>query len=66
MSEEVYLKVSVVVPDINNVVESSTARDYRPVHLRSVVSKVFEEHLDFFVIFSMVLGLRLTADLQNY
>ena len=66
MSEEVYLKVSVVVPDINNVVESSTARNYRPVHLRSVVSKVFEEHLDFFVIFYMVLGLRSTADLQNY
>ena len=46
MSEEVCLKVSVVVPDFNNVVESSTASNYRPAHLRSVVSKVFEEHVN--------------------
>ena len=61
-------KVSLVVPAFKNVGERSTAKYYHPVSLLSVVSKVFEkfvnnrivDHLekcDFFLIFSMVLGL---------
>ena len=36
-------KVSSVVPAIKNVGERSTAKNYRPVSLLSVVSKVFEK-----------------------
>ena len=61
-------KVSLVVPAIKNVGERSTAKNYRPVSLLSVLSKVFEklvnnrivDHLEkcgLFLISSMVLGL---------
>ena len=61
-------KVSSVVPLFKNVGEKSTAKNYCPVSLLSVVSKVFEklvdnrilDHLEicgFFLISSMVLGL---------
>ena len=61
-------KVSLVVPVFKNVGESSTAKNYCPVSLLSVVSKFFEklvnnnivDHLekcDLFLISSMVLGL---------
>ena len=61
-------KVSSVVPLFKNVGERSTAKNYHPVSLLSVVSKVFEklvnnrivDHLEkcvfFFLISSMVLG----------
>ena len=38
-----YWKVSSVVPVFKNVGERSTAKNYRPVSLLSVVSKVFEK-----------------------
>ena len=61
-------KVSSVVPVFKNVGESSAAKNYGPVSLLSVVSKVFEklvnnrivDHLEksgLFLISSMVLGL---------
>ena len=61
-------KVSSVVPVFKNVGERSTAKNYRPVSLLSVVSNVFEklvnnrivDHLKklvFFLISSMILGL---------
>ena len=58
-------KASSVVPVFKNVGERSTAKNYRPVSLLSVVSKVLEklgnnrivDHLAFFLISSMVLGL---------
>ena len=61
-------KVSSVVPVFKNVGERSTAKNYRPVSLPSVVSKVFEklvnnrivDHLEkcgLFLISSMVFGL---------
>ena len=61
-------KVSSVVLVFKNVGERSTAKNYRPVSLLSVVSKVFEkllnnrivDHLEkyaFFLISSMALGL---------
>ena len=53
-------KVSSVVPVFKNVRERSTAKNYRPVSLLSVVSKVFEKlvnNVAFFVISSMVLSL---------
>ena len=61
-------KVSLVVPVFKNVGERSTAKNYCPVSLLSVVNKVFEElvnnrivdHLEkcgVFLISSMVLGL---------
>ena len=61
-------KVSSVVPVFKNVGERSTAKNYRPVSLLSVVSKVFEKLVNnriadhqekcvFFLISSMVLGL---------
>ena len=55
-----------MVPVFQNVGERSTAKNNHPVSLLSVVSKVFEklvsnrfvDHLEeFFLIFSMVLGL---------
>ena len=57
-----------MVPVFKNVGERSTARNYRPVSLLSVVSKVFEklvnnrivDHLErsgLFLISNMVLGL---------
>ena len=60
--------VSSVVPVFENVGERSTAKNYHPVSLLSVVSKVFEklvnnrivDHLEkcgLFLISSMVLGL---------
>ena len=56
-----------MIPVFKNVGERSTAKNYHPVSLLSVVSKVFEklvsnrilDHLEkygFFLIFSMVLG----------
>ena len=36
-------KVSLVVPVFKNVVEGSTVKNYRPVSLPSMVSKVFEK-----------------------
>ena len=61
-------KVSLVVPVFKNVGESSTAKNYHPVSLLSVVSKVFEklvnnrinDHLEkcgLFLTSSIVLGL---------
>ena len=61
-------KVSSVAPVFKNIVERSTDKNYCPVSLFSVVSKVFEklannrivDHLEiygFFFISSMVLGL---------
>ena len=61
-------KVSLVAPVFKNVGERSTAKNYCPVSLLSVVSQVFEklvnnrivDHLEkcsFFLISSMVLGL---------
>ena len=61
-------KLSSVVPVSKNVGESSTAKNYRPVSLLCVVSKVLEklvhnrivDHLEkcaFFLIFSICLGL---------
>ena len=61
-------KVSLVVPVFKNVVERSTAKNYCPVSLLSVINKVFEkllnnrivdhlEKLAFFLISSMVSGL---------
>ena len=38
-----YWKVSLVVPVFKNVGERSTAKNYRPVSLLSVVSKLFEK-----------------------
>ena len=63
-----YWKVSSVVPVFKNVGERSTTKNYRPVSLLSVVSKVFEklvnnrivDHLEkcgLFMVSSMVLGL---------
>ena len=67
-----YWKVSSVVPVFKNDGGRSTAKNYHPVSLLSVISKVFEkfvnnrivDHLEkfflsraFFLIFSMVLGL---------
>ena len=60
-------KVSLVVPIFKNVGERSTAKNYHPVSLLSVISKVFEklvnnrivDHLEkcgLFLISSMVLG----------
>ena len=56
-------KVSLVVPVFKNAGERSTAKNYRPVSLLSVVSKVIEKHCwspwkmcPFFLISSMVLG----------
>ena len=39
-------KVSLVVPVFKNVGERSTAKNYRSVNLLSVVSKVFEKHVN--------------------
>ena len=39
-------KISSVVPVFNNVGERSTAKSYHPVSLLSVVSKVFEKHVN--------------------
>ena len=39
-------KVSSVVPVFKNIGESSTAKNYRPASLLSVVSKVFEKHVN--------------------
>ena len=61
-------KVSLVVPVFKNVGERSTAKNYCPVSLLSVINKVFEkllnnrivdhlEKLAFFLISSMVSGL---------
>ena len=59
-------KVSSVVPVFKNVGERSTAKNYHPVSLLSVVSKVFEKlvnnriterNVAFFLISNMVLGL---------
>ena len=41
-------KVSLVVPVFKNVRERSTAKNYRPVILLFVVSKVFEKKCDIF------------------
>ena len=60
-------KVSQVVPVLKNVGERSTAQNYHPVSLLSVISKVFEklvsnriddylENVAFFLISSVVLG----------
>ena len=54
-------KVSSVVPIFKNIGEQSTAKNYCPVSLLSVVGKVFEKfsqrNVAFFLISSMVLGL---------
>ena len=65
-----------MVPVFKNVGERSTARNYRPVSLLCVVSKVFEklgnnriiDHVVFLRIYSMVLGLlyQLEIFLQLY
>ena len=62
-----HCKFSLVVPVFENVEERSATKNYYPVSLLSVVSKVFEklvdnrivEHLEkchFFLISSMILG----------
>ena len=38
-----YWKVSLLVPVFKNVVQMSTAKNYRPIYLLFVVSKVFEK-----------------------
>ena len=54
-------KVSSVVPIFKNTGEQSTAKNYCPVSLLSVVGKVFvrfsQRNLAFFLVCSMVLGL---------
>ena len=63
-----YWKVSSVVPVFKNVGKRSTAKNYCPVSLLSMVSKVFEKRVNnrivyhlkkcgFFLISNMVLGL---------
>ena len=63
-----YWKVSLVVPVFKNLGERSTAKNYHPVSLLSVVSKVFQKLVNnrivdhqkkygLFLISSMVLGL---------
>ena len=55
-----YWKDSSMVPVFKNVGESSTAKNYRPVSLLSVVSKVYQKLVNnriVFLISSMVLGL---------
>ena len=72
-------KVSLVIPVFKNVGERSTARNYHPISLLSVVSKAFEkpvnngiiDHLekcDLFLISSGILGLvdQLQIFLQLY
>ena len=49
-----------MVPVFKNIGERSTAKNYRPVSLLSLVSKVFEK-LGFFLISSVVLGNRSLA-----
>ena len=74
-----FWKVSSVVPVFKNVGERSTAKNYHPVSLLSVVSKVFGklvnnrivdqlENCGLFLIFSIVLGLldQLQIFLQLY
>ena len=39
-------KVSPVVPVFNNVGERSTAKNYHPISLLSVVSKIFEKFVN--------------------
>ena len=70
-----YWKVSLVVPVFRNVGERSTAKNYHPVSLLSMVSKVFEklvnnrivEHLQKFGLFSgfryVFRSFRSTADI---
>ena len=41
-----YWKVSSVIPAFKNVGERSTAKNCNPVSLLSVVSKVFEKHVN--------------------
>ena len=43
-------KVSLVVPVFNNVGDRSTAKNYHPVSLLSVVSKVFEKVLNYRIV----------------
>ena len=43
-------KVSLVVPVFKNVGERSTAKNYRPVSLLSVVSKVFEKLVNYRIV----------------
>ena len=43
-------KVSLVAPVFNNVGERSTAKNYRPVSLLSVVSKVFEKVVNYRIV----------------
>ena len=67
-------KVSLVAPVFKNVGKTSTAKNYRPVSLLSVVSEVFEKlvnhrivtyrNVAFFLIYNMVLGL--LDQLQNF
>ena len=73
------LEVSLVVPVFKNVGERSTAQNYCHVNLLSVISKVFEKHVNnrivdhlrivvFFLISSIDLGLlyQLQVFLQLY
>ena len=41
-----FWKVSLIVPVFKNVGERSTTKDYRPVSLLSVISKIFEKILN--------------------
>ena len=67
-----YWNVSSVVPVFKNVGEMSTAKNYRPVSLLSVVSKVFEklvnnrivDHLENFV-FDFQYGFRCSRQTTN-
>ena len=43
-------KVSSVVPVFKNVGEKSPAKNYHPVNLLSMVSKVFEKHVNTWII----------------
>ena len=56
-----FSKVSSVVPIFANIGEQSTAKNYCPVSLLSVVGKVFvkfsQRNVAFFLICSMILGL---------
>ena len=71
------LEVSLVIPAFKNVGERSTTKNYRPVSLLSVVSKVFEklvnnrlvDHLEkcglFFLISSVILVLLDQLQISN-
>ena len=64
-------KVSLVVPAFKNVGERSTAKNYHPVSFPSVVSKVFEKHVNNRIvirknIFASLFSVHNTISLNKY